>query len=100
MNLDRTVAHFVTHRRPLVFGIVGGIVALCAATIFFALKFNSDILDMLPGQFDSVQMLKVSDREFTNARQITFAICDDAGALDSASLDDISQKFGDALKRE
>lgn len=97
MSFDRTVAHFVTHRRRLVFTLVAGLVLACAATIAFALRFNSDVLDMLPGEFDSVQALKISDREFTNARQLTFALCDDAHALD---LDDLAAQFSDALKKE
>ncbi|MEA3187333.1 MAG: uncharacterized protein QOD99_1163 [Chthoniobacter sp.] len=97
MSLDRTVAHFVTHRRPVVFGAVAVVLLLCAAALIFALRFNSDILDLLPRQFDSVQALKISDREFTNARQLTFALCDESKTLD---LEDLAAKFSDALKQE
>src|SRR5207302_5722077 len=88
MSFDRTVAHFVTHRRRLVFSFVALIVLVCAATIVFALHFDSDILDMLPREFDSVQALKTSDREFTNARQLTFAVWDQTHTLDAVALDD------------
>ena len=97
MSLSSTTAHFVTHRRPLVFSLVAVIVLLCAAVMIFGLRFNSDILDMLPGSFDSVQSLKVSDREFTNARQLIFGVQDESGTLD---LDEITARFAGALKKE
>src|SRR5581483_1627645 len=100
MSLDRTVAHFVTHRRRFVFLVAGLITGLCIATILFALRFDSDVLDLLPRQFDSVQALKVSDREFTNARQLTFAVCDTSGAQDAFMLDTAAEKFRDALKQQ
>ena len=74
MSLDRTIAHFVTHRRPVVLAAVGAILVACLLVIVFGLRFNSDILDLLPKDFDSVQAFKTTDREFTNARQITFAL--------------------------
>ena len=70
MSLARTVAHFVTHRRPVVFGVVALLLAGCALVVCFGLRFNSDILDLLPKDFDSVQAFKIKDREFTDARQI------------------------------
>ena len=74
MSLDRTIAHFVTHRRPVVFTAAALLTVACALIIIFGLRFNSDILDLLPKDFDSVQAFKTTDREFTNARQITFAL--------------------------
>ena len=97
MSLSSSVAHFVTHRRPLVFALVGIVVAACLAVVVFALRFNSDILDMLPGKFDSVRYLKVTDREFTNARQIIFGIRDESGTLD---IDEITTRFAAELKKE
>ena len=97
MSLSRTIAHFVTHRRPLVFSLVALTVAACVGVMLFALHFNSDILDMLPGKFDSVRSLKTSDREFTNARQLIFGIRDESGNLD---LDEITAHFAEEIKKE
>lgn len=97
MSLSRTVAHFVTHRRRLVFLLVAIGVFACAFIVIFALRFNSDILDMLPGKFDSVRSLKVSDREFTNARQLIFGIRDDSDSLD---LDEITARFAEEIRKE
>lgn len=97
MSFDRTVAHFVTQRRRAVFTAIAVVLLLCSALIVFALRFDSDILDLLPRSFDSVQALKISDREFTNARQLTFAVWDETGTLD---LEDLTSRFSDALKKE
>lgn len=97
MSLDRTIAHFVTHRRPVVLAAVGAILVACLLIIVFGLRFNSDILDLLPKDFDSVQAFKTTDREFTNARQITFAISSQAP---DADLDAITGRFCDALRKE
>src|SRR5438094_13534 len=85
------------NRRRFVGFAIAALVLACAAMIVFGLRFNSDILDLLPRDFDSVQTLKICDREFTNARQLTFALVDDTHGLD---LDDLTSRFADALKRE
>jgi len=95
MPLDRTVAHFVTHRRPVVFTIVACLVVASLLVIIFGLRFNSDILDLLPKNFDSVQAFKTTDREFTNARQITFALRSDDPALEQTVAN-----FCDALRKQ
>ena len=97
MSLDRTIAHFVTHRRGVVFSVVALVVLASLLVIVFGLKFNSDILDLLPKNFDSVQAFKTTDREFTNARQITFALTLDPQAGD---LEAITASFCDALRRQ
>jgi len=97
MSPARIVAHFVTHRRPVVFTVVALLIAASLLVIIFGLRFNSDILDLLPKNFDSVQAFKTTDREFTNARQIIFAL-----SLDSqdADLDQITSQFCDQLHKQ
>jgi len=95
MRLDRTVAHFVTHRRTVVFAIVGLLMAASLLVIVFGLRFNSDILDLLPKNFDSVQAFKTTDREFTNARLLTFAL-----VSQDPSLDDTTTRFCDELRKQ
>ena len=97
MTLGRIVAHFVTHRRPVVFAAVGLLLAASLLVIFFGLRFNSDILDLLPKDFDSVQALKTTDREFTNARQIIFAL---SLRPEDGDLDAVTARFCDQLRKE
>ena len=71
--------------------------AACLLVIVFGLRFDSDILDLLPKDFDSVQALKTSDREFTNARQIVFALWDKSADPD---LEPLTARFVAELKTQ
>ena len=71
--------------------------ALCVLLITQRIKVDTDILNLLPQRFDSVRSLKVYDREFTQARELTFALWDESGSLD---LDGFTEQFGDALRKE
>ena len=97
MSLPRTVAHFVTHRRRLV-GLVAVLIAVASVlVIVFGVHFASDILDLLPKHFDSVRSFKTFDREFTQAREVTFALVDETGECD---LDGFTEHFASALRSE
>ncbi|MEO8352131.1 MAG: MMPL family transporter [Chthoniobacteraceae bacterium] len=97
MNLDRTVAHFVTHHRPGL-GIAMVVLALLAGLVLAKrARFASDVLDLLPQHFDSVQVFKKFDREFSQARELTIAIVDDSGRCD---LDAFAEHFADLLREE
>ncbi len=97
MSLDRTVAHFVTHRRRLI-GV--GVALLVVASLLLIVlrgELASDILDLLPQHFDSVQTFKIYDREFSQGRELTFVIEDETGAAD---LDAFASFFGEMLGHE
>ncbi|MEI6350477.1 MAG: MMPL family transporter [Verrucomicrobiota bacterium] len=97
MSLETRFARF-TVRRPrwTVFAVVAFAVA-CAFLIKERIAVDTDILNLLPQRFDSVRSLKVYDREFTQARELTFALWDESGSLD---LDAFTEQFGDALRKE
>ena len=97
MSLDRTVAHFVTHRRRLAVLVTVLIAVVATLIIVFKIRFASDILDLLPRHFDSVQAFKTFDREFAQAREITFGIHDESGETD---LDAFIEHFSSALRAE
>ena len=97
MSLDRTVAHFVTHRRRLVVLLTALISVAAALVIVFGVKFNSDVLDLFPAHFDSVRVWKISNREFAQGRSLTFALHDETGQVD---LDEFTHYFGEALRKE
>ena len=97
MSLDRTFARIVTHHR-LALGL--GVLALVAAsilTIVFGVRFASDVLDLLPQQFEAVKAFKTFDREFSQARELTFGLLDETHQVD---LDAFSEHFAAKLREE
>ena len=97
MSLSRTVAHFVTHRQRAVYTVIAASVAVSVALLAWLVRMNSDVLDLLPQKFDSVRSFKIFDREFTQARALTFAIWDENHEAD---LDAFTEHFADVLKKE
>ena len=97
MSLESRFAHFAVRRPYLMFAAALVFVAVCVAVIVLRGRTDSDVLNLLPQRFDSVRALKVYDREFTQSREITFALWDEAHATD---LDAFTEYFGDALRKE
>ena len=97
MSLETRFAHLsVRHpRRTLV--AVALFVVICVAVIALRGRVDTDVLNLLPQRFESVRALKVYDREFNQAREITFALWDESHASD---LDAFAEYFGDALRQE
>ena len=97
MSLESRFAHFSVRRPLLILAAVVVFVAVCVAVIAVRGRIDTDVLNLLPQRFDSVRALKVYDREFTQAREITFALWDEAHATD---LDGFAEYFGDELRKE
>jgi uncharacterized protein len=92
-----TVAHFVAnHRRSLVLLFVALALA-SGALLAWRARFASDVLDLLPRHFDSVRVFKQFDREFSQARELTFAVLDESGEVD---FDAFIEHFADKLRAE
>ena len=97
MGLETRLAHFAVLHPWRVAGVVGAFVLLCITIIALRVRVDSDVLNLLPQRFDSVQALKIYDREFTQARELTFGVLDDKHAVD---LDAFIDHFGEALRKE
>lgn len=97
MSLETRLANFAVRRWRLAVAAVFVFVAVCLGIIVTHIKVDSDILNLLPQRFDSVRALKVYDREFTQARELTFALWDEKHATD---LDGFTDFFGKALQKE
>src|SRR5260221_1803244 len=97
MSLDRTFARIVTHHRSALGGAVAGVVAISILIIVFGVHFASDVLDLLPQQFQAVQAFKTFDREFSQARELTIGLLDEKGDVD---LDAFAEHFATELRAE
>src|SRR2546428_5668395 len=97
MSFHGRIAHVVTHHRRAIYAGIAAAVVLSAALLVCFVRLNSDVLDLLPSKFDAVRSFKIFDREFTQARELTFAIWDEEHASD---LDGFTEHFGEMLRKE
>ena len=74
MRVSDLIARTVTQRRPLVWCGVGAVVLVCLTILITRMQLDSDVLNMLPARFRSVQGLRIYDRDFEQARELTFAL--------------------------
>lgn len=82
-------------RRTLLLAILFAIA--CALVIKTRITIDSEILNLLPQRFESIQALKVFDREFSQGHELTIGLWDEHGESDLEAFADF---FGEALRKE
>lgn len=97
MDWSARLAHWLANHRRTLATIAAALALLSALVLAGYARFASDVLDLLPRHFDSVRTLKQFDREFSQAREITFAIVDETGEAD---LDSFVDDFAEKLRAE
>jgi len=98
MRISDFIARTITQRRALVWCGVTGLAIACIAILVTSLRLDSDVLNILPGGFRSVQGLKIYDREFEQTRELTFALLCDPSDVDR--LDDFAPAFAERLRQQ
>src|SRR2546421_10174802 len=77
MRISDFIAQSITQRRALVWSGVTMLTAVCIAILVTSLRLDSEIFNVLPGNFPSVQGLKIYDHDFEQTRELAFAlVCD------------------------
>jgi predicted RND superfamily exporter protein len=74
MRISDFIAQTVTQRRAFMWCGVLVLTAVCLAILATSLRLDSEIFNVLPGKFSSVQGLKIYDRDFEQTRELTFAL--------------------------
>ena len=97
MRLSDRVAHWIVHKPWAIWSLVCALLVGGVTAIVFWAKLNSDVLDMLPGHFESVAIYKLNDREFSSARDLVFGLLADS---DDVNMDAYSTHFAEALAKE
>ncbi|MGC3988754.1 MAG: MMPL family transporter [Chthoniobacteraceae bacterium] len=99
MSLDRAIgqatAHFLVQRRRTAFALLGALIIGAAILLGCCLRLDTEVLNLLPGGYESVETLKVYNGSFTQTRELSFAIYDESKQAD---LDAFSQEFADQLR--
>ena len=79
MRSSDFIARVVTQHRAYVwFGVIA-LAAACIVTLITRISLDSDVLNMLPGKIESVEGLKIYNRDFEQTRELTFALRLSAG---------------------
>ena len=98
MKISELIARVVTRRRPLVWAGVLVFTATCLGVLLSRIKIDSDVINMLPSDFDSVKALKIYDRDFEQTRELTFALVGQPNDVDK--LEDFAQTFAARLRSQ
>src|ERR1043166_1160510 len=98
MRISDFIARTITQRRALVWCGVGVLIIFCIAILITSLQLDSEVFNVLPGRFSSVQGLKIYDRDFEQTRELTFALLCDPQDVDK--LEDFSQAFAEKLRKQ
>ena len=98
MRPDQFIAETVTHRRAYVwFGVIT-LAATCIIILITRISLDSDVLNMLPGNFSTVQGLKIYNRDFEQTRELTFAL--QCQLEDVDRLEEFATTFAEKLRKQ
>ncbi len=98
MSYSSFIARLVTQRSGLVWAIVALIVAVSGYILATRLTLDTEVLNLLPGKFQSVQGLKVYNNEFAQTRELTFALVCQPDDVDR--LDEFAPVFAQRLRQQ
>src|SRR6266705_3239942 len=98
MRISDFIARTVTQRRALVWCGVALLTVACIAILFTSLRLDSEVFNVLPGSFSSVQGLKIYDRDFEQTRELTFALQCEPNDVDK--LDEFAPVFAERLRQQ
>src|SRR6266436_8591993 len=98
MRISDVIARTVTQRRTLVWCSVAVLALGCIAILVTQLRLDSDVLNILPASFRSVEGLKIYDREFEQTRELTFALL--CRPDDIEKLEEFAPIFAHTLRQQ
>src|SRR5213596_366434 len=96
MRISDFIARTVTQRCALVWCGVAVLTIVCIAILLTSLRLDSEIFNVLPGRFPSVQGLKIYDHDFEQTRELTFALVCDPQDVDK--LEEFAPVFAERLR--
>ena len=98
MLISDFIARAITQRRALVWCSVALLTVACIAILVTSLQLDSEIFNVLPGKFSSVQGLKIYDRDFEQTRELTFAL--QCAPNDVDKLEEFAPVFAERLRQQ
>src|SRR6059036_3590957 len=98
MRISDFIAQTITQRRALVWSGVALLTIGCIAILVTSLRLDSEVFNVLPGSFSSVQGLKIYDRDFEQTRELTFALLCNPNDVDK--LEEFAPVFAERLRQQ
>ena len=98
MRMSDLIARVMTQRRALVWVGVAALAASCLAILVMQIELDSDVINMLPKGFQSVEGLKIYDRDFEQTRELTFALRCQPEDVDK--LEEFAPAFAENLRKQ
>ena len=96
MRISDFIARTITQRRALVWCGVAVLTIVCFDILLTSLRLDSEIFNVLPGKFPSVQGLKIYDHDFEQTRELTFALVSDPQDVDK--LEEFAPVFAERVR--
>ena len=98
MRFSEKVAFLVTERRGLMWSAVVLIAITSVGILVAFLRLDTEVLNLLPRGFDSVEGLKIYNSEFAQTRELTFALLCQPEDVDK--LEEFGPKFAENLQAQ
>ncbi|MBA3830857.1 MAG: MMPL family transporter [Chthoniobacterales bacterium] len=98
MSYSKFIARLVTERRGFLWVAVALIAAASIYVLITRMTLDSEVLNLLPGKFESVQGLKVYNNDFAQTRELTFALLCQPNDVDK--LEEFSPIFAERLRAQ
>src|SRR5436309_11198184 len=98
MRISDFIARTITQRRALVWCGVAVLTLVCIAILVTSLRLDSEIFNVLPGRFSSVQGLRIYDHDFEQTRELTFALVSNPQDVDK--LEEFAPVFAGRLRQQ
>ncbi len=98
MPIHSTISRIVSERRGLVWL---GIALIAAASIFVLvtrMKLDTEVMNLLPKGFESVEGLKLYNRDFAQTRELTFALVSQPADVDK--LEEFASQFAESIRQQ
>lgn len=97
MRPSERVARLIIHRPGLLWLGVLVCVLLSVGLIVLRARLHSDVLDMLPKEFESVQIYKLADREFSSSKELMFGLSTPPGLVHPEKYEDYLRPIADSM---
>ncbi len=98
MRIHSTIAHYVTQRRAIVWLAVALISIASVFVLVTRMRLDTEVLNLLPSGFESVEGLKVYNRDFAQVRELTFALLCQPQDVDK--LEEFAPEFAQRLRHQ